>query len=87
MTMIELPPRCDRAAAAALQPELVDAMADEPTLIDASKVERIGMAMLQLLVCAANTGGGISLAKPSRAFCETVSLANLQAILTEKDAA
>jgi anti-anti-sigma regulatory factor len=58
MNSVTLPARCDRAAAEAIWPELVAAMSNRPTAIDASGVEHVGQAMLQLLVSARRSGGG-----------------------------
>lgn len=58
MNAIVLPARCDRAAAEALCPELVAAMGSGVTKIDASGVEHVGQAVLQLLVSARRSGGG-----------------------------
>lgn len=84
--MITLPSKCDRAAASALAPEMCDALGDHPVAIDAAGVERIGQAMLQLLVSAARTEGGIALANPSEPFTAAVRLAGLEAILIEEAA-
>lgn len=87
MHTIELPPHCDRAAAAALYPELVEAVSGTPTPIDASKVERLGQAMMQLLVSAAATGGGIALQNPSAQFRDARQMAGLDAVLLDGDGA
>jgi len=81
---ITLPSKCDRAAASALIPEFCDALGVSPLAVDAAKVERIGQAMLQLLVSAARTEGGIALANPSEAFTAAVRLAGLEAVLLEE---
>ncbi len=51
--------------------------------IDASKVERIGQAMLQLLVSAAHTEGGITLIAPSEPVRESLQLTGLETLLDE----
>jgi anti-anti-sigma regulatory factor len=84
--IITLPSKCDRAAATALIPEICDALGVHPLAVDAGKVERIGQAMLQLLVSAARTEGGIALANPSEAFTAAVRLAGLETILIEEAA-
>jgi len=81
--MITLPPICDRSAAAALYPEIAESLGPAPLAIDAAKVERIGQAMLQLLVSAARTEGGIAIHQPSEAFTAALRLAGLDHILLE----
>lgn len=85
MTTIELPPHCDRPAAAALHSEFVEKVSDSPLQVDASKVERLGLAMLDLLVSADRTGGGITLINPSTRVCDALSIAGLESLLPEKD--
>jgi hypothetical protein len=58
MSVITLPPRCDRAAAEALLPELVAALGSGPLAIDARACTQIGQVMLQILVSARRTGEG-----------------------------
>ena len=84
MQTITLPSKCDRAAASALFPELCDALGAQPLTVDAAEVDRIGQAMLQLLVSAGRTDGGITLTNPSEAFTAAVRLAGLDAILIEE---
>ncbi|MEQ8410845.1 MAG: STAS domain-containing protein [Erythrobacter sp.] len=86
MQTITLPSKCDRAAASALVPEMCDALGDHPVAVDAAKVERIGQAMLQLLVSAARTEGGIALTNPSEPFAAAVRLAGLEPVLIEEAA-
>lgn len=81
--MIALPPVCDRAAAAALYPELSESLASSAIAIDASRVERIGQAMLQVLVSAARTEGGIAIHQPSAAFAASLRLAGLEQVVME----
>jgi anti-anti-sigma regulatory factor len=81
VTTIALPRTCDRAAARALLPDIRDAVGPQPAVVDASAVERIGQAMLQLLVAAARSESGITLAAPSTAFAEAATLAGLAAVL------
>ena len=85
--MIALPPICDRAAAAALYPEFTESLGPAPLAIDAGRVERIGQAMLQLLVSAARTEGGILIHQPSAAFTAAVRLAGLENVVLEGAAA
>ncbi|MBI1403708.1 MAG: STAS domain-containing protein [Porphyrobacter sp.] len=81
--MIVLPPVCDRAATAALYPEVAEALGPHPLAIDASRVERIGQAMLQVLVSAARTEAGIAVHEPSPAFAATLTLAGLEKAVME----
>lgn len=81
MTTIALPRTCDRAAARALLPDIRDAVGPQPLIIDASGVERIGQAMLQVLLAAARSDSGITIPAPSAAFAETAALAGLAAAL------
>jgi anti-anti-sigma regulatory factor len=81
---ITLPSKCDRAAASALVPDLSDAIGAQPLTVNAAQVERIGQAMLQLLVSAARTEGGIALTDPSEPFAAAVKLAGLEAVLLEE---
>ena len=83
MTTFTLPAVCDRAAARALHPDLRDAIGNAPLTIDASAVERIGQAMLQLLVAAARSEAGIILAAPSPFVIEAVERAALMPVLGE----
>ena len=85
MQTITLPSKCDRAAASALFPEMSDAIGVHPLTVDAGRVERIGQAMLQLLVSAARTEGGITLSNPSEAFVAAVRLAGLDGVLIEEE--
>lgn len=52
MTTFTLPERCDRAAAEALFPDLVEALGAGTTTIDGSAVRQIGHVGLQLLASA-----------------------------------
>jgi len=85
--MIALPPICDRSAAAALYPEFAESLGPAPLAVDASKVERIGQAMLQLLVSAARSEGGIAIHQPSPAFTAALALARLDHVVMEGIAA
>lgn len=84
MTRLALPPICDRAAARLFQPDICDAIGTEPVALDASKVERIGLAMLQVLVSAARSEGGVTIADPSDAFIQTLRLTGLETALGTK---
>lgn len=81
--MIALPPVCDRSAAAALYPEMAESLGVTPLGIDASRVEKIGQAMLQMLVSAARTEGGITVHQPSAAFIAALELTGLGHIIME----
>ena len=85
--MITLPAICDRSAAAALYPELAEALGPVPLAVDAARVERIGQAMLQLLVSAARSEGGIVVQQPSPAFTAALALTGLEHIVMEGMAA
>ncbi|PLK28056.1 hypothetical protein C0V72_00440 [Porphyrobacter sp. TH134] len=85
--MITLPPLCDRSAAAALLPEFAESLGPAPLAVDASKVEKIGQAMLQLLVSAARSEGGIAIHRPSSAFTAALCLTGLDHIVIEGVAA
>ena len=78
--MIALPPICDRSAASALYPEIAEALGPAPLMLDASKVERIGQAMLQLLVSASRTESGIAISAvhPSSSTATAASQAESQ---------
>lgn len=77
MTTVTLPSVCDRASARALLPELRDAIGSDPLVVDASKVERVGQAMLQLLLSAARSEAGITLREPSDALRTALQMAGL----------
>lgn len=78
MTTVVLPAICDRAAARSVHLELVEAVGDTPVKVDASAVDRVGQAMLQLLVSASGTESGISLTSPSQLFVNAICLAGLE---------
>lgn len=81
MNSFTLPAICDRAAARALHPDLRDAIGPTKVSVDASAVERIGQAMLQLLASAAASESGITLNAPSDAFLAALRLAGLEGAL------
>ena len=85
--MITLPSICDRSAAAALYPEFAESLGPVPLVVDAARVERIGQAMLQLLVSAARSEGGIAVQHPSPAFTAALALTGLDHIVMEGIAA
>ncbi|WP_432199942.1 STAS domain-containing protein [Erythrobacter sp. W53] len=82
MQVIKLPSRCDRAAAEALYPDLLDVPADTAAKVDAGDVEHIGQAMLQLLAATAQSGGGVELSESSAEFGKAVALAKLEEVLS-----
>lgn len=81
--MITLPSICDRSAAAALYPELAESLGPAPLVVDAARVERIGQAMLQMLVSAARSEGGITVQSPSPAFTASLRLTGLDHVIME----
>lgn len=81
--MISLPPICDRSAANALYPEFAESLGPTPLGVDASRVERIGQAMLQVLVSAARSEGGIAIHQPSAAFTAALALTRLDHVVME----
>ena len=87
MTTLTVPALCDRAAARALHPDIRDAIGNDPLVINASKVERIGQAMLQLLVSAAQSDAGITLEEPSPAMQEALRLSGLVRVLGNEELA
>ena len=58
MPTINLPSRCDRAAAEALLPEMIAAIGSGVLHIDARECTQIGEVMLQVLISARRTGDG-----------------------------
>lgn len=90
MSSITLPSKCDRQAAELLYVDLAEAAAsnaiDTPIVLDASKVEQMSHAALQLLVSAARTGAGIDIQSPSHAFLKASELTQLNHILMEASA-
>ena len=81
MNTVSLPAICDRAAARSVLVDFLDAAGETKIVVDASSVNRIGQAMLQLLVSASKTEGGISLNAPSEAFMKAIRLAGLEPML------
>lgn len=86
MRIIQLPARCDRAAAEALLPEMQAALGSGPLQIDASGAEQIGQAVLQLLVSARRTGSGAQIT-PSPALIEAARLTGLDTTLFDRSPA
>lgn len=83
MPPLVLPETCDRAAARALYPDISDALGPSALTIDASKVTRIGQAMLQVLVAAQKTEGGIAVIATSSEFDAALALTGLGETLAE----
>ena len=86
MRQINLPARCDRAAAEALLPEFQAALGAGVVTIDASGTDQIGQAMLQLLVSARRSGDGATI-KPSLALREAARLTGLAPVLFDGEIA
>lgn len=83
MQTIELPAHCDRNAAAALCPDLQEATEVGPVRVNAAKVERMSMAMLQLLLAARSSTHGLHIENASDAMREALSLTGQQSLLAE----
>lgn len=84
MTVIPLPAHCDRAAAAALLPTLIPAVAAGAVTLDGSEVSRIGQAMFQLVLSARATAlasGHSVTVVASDAMRETARLVGLESII------
>ena len=86
MPSITLPPRCDRAAAEALLPEMVAALGSGVLHINARECTQIGQVMLQLLVSARRTSDG-AVIDPSQSLRETARQFGLETELFDGTAA
>lgn len=86
MATIILPEDCDRAAAAAVLPELVAAAGAGPIAIDGTAVRRAGQAMLQVLLAARASHGGAVIAA-SEGLRRSAAIAGLEKPLFEQEAA
>lgn len=86
MNTLTLPTSCDRTAAKAIYTEITEALGPCVLTIDASGVEKIGQAMLQVLIAASKCDGGIAIRQPSPTFRETVKLTGLEFLLSEEPA-
>ncbi|MEM6493028.1 MAG: STAS domain-containing protein [Pseudomonadota bacterium] len=86
MNTISLPANCDRAAAKALYTDICEALGPAPLVIDAAAVEKVGQAMLQILISANRSDGGIVVQAPSAAFLEAARLAGLETLIASEDA-
>ena len=85
MTQITLPSRCDRAAAQALVPELVEALGSGGIEVDARGSEHIGLAMLQVLASARVSFERLRIV-PSEALREAARLTGLSLSLFDEEA-
>lgn len=83
MPTLTLPAICDRAATIAFYPDLCEALGTMPLTLDASRVERMGQAMLQMLASAARSEGGITVVNPSESFLTSLRLTGLEKVLCE----
>ena len=83
MSALTLPATCDRASTIALLPDLCEALGAVPLPLDASNVERIGQSMLQVLVSAARSEGGINVINPSEAFVAALQLTGLESAIMD----
>ena len=77
MAVIELPRLCDRAAALALKGDLADTTGSEALPVDAGSVERMSMAMLQVLLAAHRNEPGIVLTRRSPEFDRALAISGL----------
>lgn len=77
MAVIELPRLCDRAAALALKGDLADTTGSEALQVDAGKVERMSMAMLQVLLASHRNDPGIVLIERSSEFDRALAVSGL----------
>ncbi len=87
MTKLKLPNVCNRAATEIVRDDLIEALGSEtidgPYPVDASEVEQMSHAALQLLVSAAKTGPGVQIDPASDAFRDAVKLAGLEHVFWE----
>ena len=86
VNILTLPANCDRAATKALYTDICEALGPAPLTVDASAVEKIGQAMLQVLIAAARSDGGIVISAPSGPFCDAVRLAGLEQLVAAEAA-
>jgi len=84
METIALPADCNRDAAKALHAQLTGSTAAELT-IEAGAVEKIGQAVLQVLLAARLHQPGTTIANPSPAMRDAVQLVGLDSPLFEGD--
>jgi len=69
---IVLPANATLAAAEALLPDMQAAAAEGQVVVDASEVAALGQAMVQLLLAAARSAGGLTIAACSDAYRERI---------------
>lgn len=81
MNTITLPASCDRAATKALYTEICEALGPAPLNVDASSVEKVSQAILQVLIAANQSDGGIVITAASQAFCDAVKLVGLEQLI------
>ena len=86
MPEVSLPSVCDRAAAETVHAELSDALSSQPIDVDGSDVTKVGLLVLQLLVSATKSEGGIRLVEPSKQLSETITLFGLEEALIKDGA-
>lgn len=82
MTKFTLPERCDRAAAEALLPDLVEAIGTGAAEIDGSAVRQVSLALLQALASARKSHEALRIV-PSPALRDAAELTGLSAHLFE----
>lgn len=79
--LLRLPERCVTVAAGDLRDQFLKVTDQDEIQVDASAVELIGQAVLQVLVAAARaaeaSGGSFAIINPSPAFAERVSACRL----------
>ncbi len=82
MTTFTLPERCDRAAAEALLPDLVEALSAGAGEIDGSAVRQVSLALLQTLASARKSHEALRIV-PSPMLRNAAELTGLSAHLFE----
>lgn len=83
MTIFTLPERCDRAAAQALLPDLVEALGAGAAEIDGHAVRQVSLALLQTLASARKSHEALRI-MPSQALRDAADLTGLSAHLFER---
>jgi len=82
MTTFTLPERCDRAAAEALLPDLVEALGAGAIEIDGNAVRQVSLALLQTLASARKSHEALRIL-PSPALRDAAELTGLATHLFE----